>query len=403
MKNQKSEPKKSLNILLAISGGIAAYKCCELTRLFVKEGHSVKVIMTKHAKRFITPLTMETLSGKRVYTDLFRKESFSTEHITLSKWADCLLVAPATANVIGKFANGIADDILSTVYLSFTKPVIIAPAMHTEMYRHPAVDTNMQKLKSLGVHFIDAGSGQLASGDVGEGRLAEPAIIKASALAILGKKKEFEGLKVVITAGPTREHLDPVRFISSPSTGKMGIALAKEAYLRGANVILVHGPMETKTDLPVKSIPVTTAKDMLRAVNNNRNCDIFISAASVSDYAPKTRAGDKIKKDGNDFILSLEENPDILATFSKKYGKGKVIVGFAAETSDIISNAKSKLTSKKLDMIVANDVKSSNSGFASDTDRATLVYRNGKIESLGLLDKKNLAGIIFDRISRMIR
>ena len=395
---KKEANSKKLNIILGVSGGIAAYKCCELVRMFIKEGHSIKVVMTNNAKKFITPLTMETLSGNKVYTSLFKKESFSTEHITLSKWGDVLIVAPATANVIGKFAYGIADDILSTLFLSFPKPVIIAPAMHKEMYSHKIVVENILKLKNIGINFIDAEKGELASGDIGEGRLADPQAIKNFTISLMNKKKELSGKRVLITAGPTHEKIDPVRFISSPSSGKMGIALAREAERRGADVTFIHGHLKSSPDFLGKKISVTTAKEMNKEVIANKRCDIFISTAAVSDFAPKTFSPSKIKKDAAKLSLELVKNPDILENFSKNYGKHKIIVGFAAETENLDENAREKLRKKKLDMIVANDVSRKDSGFGTDTNLVTIFYKNGRKEKLPILEKSKVAEIIFDRI-----
>jgi len=400
MKKERNN-SKNFNIILGIPGGIAAYKCCELIRLFVKNGHRVKVILSKHGKKFITPLTLETLSGNQVYTDLFSKNSFSTEHISFSKWGDILVVAPATANMIGKFANGIADEILSTIYISFGKPVFIAPAMHTEMWNHPAVQENILKLKKIGVYFIHPESGELASGDVGEGRLADVKTIYDFVFLTLLKKKDLLGKRILITAGPTVEHIDPVRFISSPSSGKMGVCLAREAFERGGKVILVHGPIKTKIDFPVKTLSVQSADEMNRAVLQNKECDIFISSAAVSDYRSKSQFKDKIKKNESDLTIELTRNPDIIENFSKMYGKNKVVVGFAAETSNILKHAKEKLHSKKLDLIVANDVLEKDSGFNSDTNKVTMIFKNGRFEKLPLLPKSEVAKIIFDRITAM--
>lgn len=394
----KKKDKEQLNILLGITGCIAAYKACELIRLFTRSGHNVKVALSRNGAEFITPLTLETLSENRIYCDLFDRESFSTEHISLSKWADVMLVAPATANIIGKFAAGIADDIISTLYLSFKGPVLVAPAMHTEMLKHPAVESNLEIIKSYGVAVIEPEKGELASGDWGEGRFPGVKKIRDAVLSTLSKKKDLKGKKILITAGPTKEYLDPVRYISSPSSGKMGIALAKEAENRGAKVTLIHGPISLDPDISGKVIAVNTAEEMERAVFKNSDCNIFISSAAVSDFAPRKRSSQKIKKNDSSLNIELEPTTDILKKFSQEKGKKKIIVGFAAESNDITKNAILKSKDKKLDLIVANDISLKESGFGSNMNRATIIRKNGKKEKLPLMSKNALAGIIFDRI-----
>jgi len=397
-----TKPEKNLNIILGITGGIAAYKACDLIRLFTKAGHNVKVILTDNGSRFVTELTLETLSGNRVYKSLFGKDSFSTEHITLSKWADALLVAPASANIIGKFASGIADDLLSTMFLSFAGPVIVAPAMHTEMYTNSIVRQNMDRLQAAGVNIIPAESGDLASGDKGEGRFPDSSKIRDITLALLTKKKDLLNRNILITAGPTIEKIDPARFISSPSSGKMGVALAREAEKRGAKVTLVHGPLGISHGLTAaKVIEVKSASEMNSAVLGIRNCDVFIGTAAVSDYSPRAYSPQKIKKNSHGLNLELKRNPDVIANFAMKYGRKKIIVGFAAESNDVVKNARRKLKEKRLDMIVANDISRGDSGFGSDMNRIILIGRGNKTEKFPLMHKSQAARIIMDRISRI--
>jgi phosphopantothenoylcysteine decarboxylase/phosphopantothenate--cysteine ligase len=383
-------------IILCVTGGIAAYKSAEILRELIKLNANVHVIMTKNAQEFITPLTFQTLSRNPVSSNLFSlTQESNIGHISLADRGELFVIAPATANIIGKIANGIADDLLTTTIMATKAKVLIAPAMNVNMYRNPVVRENIEKLKKRGYYIIDPGVGELACGYEGEGRLAEIEDIIYEIINLLNTK-DLKDENILVTGGPTREFIDPVRFISNPSSGKMGYAIAKRAYLRGAKVILISGPAAIRPPKGVKLISVDSAEDMKDAVFNNLNgISILIKAAAVADYRPKVRNEEKIKKDKDILNLELERNPDIL----EEIGKNKdniFLVGFAAETTDIISNAKDKLIRKNLDLIVVNDIKKGI--FTSDKNEVIIIDTDGNIKEVPLMNKERIADIILDSI-----
>ncbi len=396
---QESKMLKGKKIVLGVSGGIAAYKACELVSRLKKLNADVHVIMTASAAEFVTPLTFQSLSLNQVACDMFESPKYwEIEHISLAKLADVLVIAPATANVIGKLAVGIADDMLTTTVMATKAKVIIAPAMNTNMYENPIVQRNIDKLKELGYSFVEPEEGRLACGDVGRGKLADPAVIESAIIEALSPKQDFSGKNVLVTAGPTREAIDPVRFISNHSTGKMGYAIAEKAAKRGANVYLVSGPTNLVTPEGVTRFDVVSAKEMLSQVMELfPKCDIVIKAAAVADYAPATAYSQKVKKASDDMELKLVKNPDILYELGKIKGD-KIIVGFAMETEKLIENASLKVRKKNLDFIVANDLNEAGAGFAADTNVVKLIDREGNIESIPLKKKHEVADIILDRI-----
>ena len=363
------------DIVLGITGGIAAYKGAELVRQMVKRGARVHVVMTRSAREFITPLTLQTLSGNAVFTELFTLyEEKEIGHISLAQRAQVLLIAPATANIIGKIAHGIADDVLSTVAMAMKAPVLMAPAMNEAMWNNPVVQDNIAALKKRGCHFIDPGRGDLACGAQGIGRMADNEDIIDELEALLSVK-DFSGKSVLVTAGPTREKIDPVRYISNPSSGKMGYAIARAFRLRGARVTLVSGPAAIAPPRGVRYVPVETAEEMRAAVGKYfTNASIVVKAAAVGDYRPRTAAAQKIKKTDAALELRLERTRDILAELGKKKGQ-KILVGFAAETDNVKSNALEKLKKKNLDLMVANDVSKPGIGFGSDTNEVQLILQ----------------------------
>ncbi len=390
-----------MNILLAITGGIAAYKCAELVRLMKKEGFDVKVIMTENAVRFITPLTMGVLSENRVYTSLFSDDEEDNEirHILLSRWADMLVVAPASANVISKVANGAADDLLSTTLLAFKGKVVFVPAMNKDMYHNPIFRENMQFLSKKGYYFIETEKGSLACGEVGDGRMSSPAVILDYIKKMISKGNSLCGKRVLITAGATREAIDSVRFISNYSSGKMGFALAEVARRRGAEVVLVTGPTSLSDIDGVKTIRVESAENMKDAVFTYfKEADIFIAAAAVADFKPAQRFEGKIKKEGQELLhLELRKNVDILKEASGKKEK-QILIGFAAEAKDLKENALLKLKSKNLDYIIGNDITREDSGFGTDTNKVIIIKKDGNIIDLPLLTKYKVAEYLFDLI-----
>ncbi len=392
-------------VVLGVSGGIAAYKACDIVSKLRKEDINVNVIMTKHAAEFVSALTFQSLSQNSVAVDMFDQvENWDIEHISLAKKADVFLIAPATANIIGKIANGIADDMLSTTVMATKAPVLIAPAMNTNMYENTITQTNISKLKSLDYKFIEPRYGRLACGDIGQGKLADTDLIVDSVKFLLDRSNELKGKNVLVTAGPTQESIDPVRFISNRSTGKMGYALAYEAALMGAKVTLITGP--TKLEIPYgmhEVIYIKSAAEMYEAVIDRfDNIDIVIKAAAVADYKPKYVSDSKIKKSDSDLSLELDRNKDILFELGKRK-TNQILVGFAAETNDLLENAKKKLTKKNLDFIVANDLKQEGAGFATDTNIAKLIFSNGKIEELPIMTKKELSKRIYDKIIYIIQ
>jgi phosphopantothenoylcysteine decarboxylase/phosphopantothenate--cysteine ligase len=389
---------KGKEIILGVTGGIAAYKAVELLRLLTKAGAGVHVIMTGAATEFVTPLTFQTLSMNPVSTSLFNLISErEIGHISLADRADLFIIAPATANVIGKLASGIADDMLTTTVMATKAPVLIAPAMNVNMYQNPLYRENEAKLKRHGFLFVEPASGMLACGWEGEGKLQETQVIFEEALAALSKK-DLAGENILVTAGPTREELDPVRYISNHSSGKMGYAIAGAARRRGARVMLVTGPTCLAEPYGVETVQVTTALDMRLAIMDRlEESTMVIKAAAVADYRPARRAALKIKKSAGSHTLELEKNPDILGELGEMKGK-RLLVGFAAETDDLVGNAGKKLAEKNLDMVVANDISLEGAGFNVDTNIVKLLFRDGTVEDLPLMGKQALADIILDRV-----
>ena len=389
-------------IVLGVCGGIAAYKAVEIVSRLKKAGASVQVIMTQGATKFVTPLTFRELSGNPVVHTMWDEpKTWNVEHIAIASWADCFLLAPATANIIGKLAHGIADDMLSTTLLATTAPVILAPAMNTNMYLNPITQQNIEKLRGVGYRFIEPGTGSLACGTSGPGRLPEPMDIVRAVEELLMENLDLSGKKILVTAGGTREPIDPVRFIGNRSSGKMGYALAEAAAQRGATVILISGPVHLPPPPGVTTILVESARQMRDAVMAEfAECDIVIKAAAVADYRVSHQASHKIKKTDDNLTLILEKNPDILAELGQ-LKKNQVLVGFAAETEDLIGHAADKLRRKKADMIVANDVSLPGAGFNYDTNVVKLLYKDGRVEELPKMSKKELAGLILDRITAL--
>jgi phosphopantothenoylcysteine decarboxylase/phosphopantothenate--cysteine ligase len=393
---------KDKKIIVAISGGIAAYKAADLVRAFVKKGAFVKVIMTENATKFITPLTLQTLSSNPVFIDMFSliKES-EISHISLAQYADIFVVAPATANVIGKIASGIADDLLTTTIMATKSPVLICPAMNTNMYTNAIVQENIAKLALRGYYFVDPQCGELACKATGSGRLAESSDIIEEVECIL-TEKDLVGERVLVTAGPTREPLDPVRYISNYSSGKMGYALATAARRRGADVLLISGPTSLKPPRGVKLVPVESAVEMQTAVMNClADSTIIIKAAAVADYRPAILSKTKIKKRRGPLVISLERNPDIIFEAGKKKKKNQVLVGFAMESEDLIENAQKKLKDKRMDFIVANDLTQEGAGFQSDTNVVKIIDKQGSIKDLPKMGKIEVANAIFDCVKQI--
>jgi phosphopantothenoylcysteine decarboxylase / phosphopantothenate---cysteine ligase len=392
---QETQPK---TIVLGVTGGIACYKAVELTRLLVKDGFRVQVVMTHGAMEFITPLTFQTLSGQPVASETFNlTQESEIGHINVADSADLFVIAPATANIIGKMAAGIADDLLTTVLMATRAPVLIAPAMNIHMYANPVLQENLRKLRRVGYYLMEPADGYLACGYEGKGRLPEPEMILEEVRALL-RKKDLGGEKMLITAGPSREPLDPVRYISNRSSGKMGYAMARAALRRGAEVALVSGPTGIEPPMGARVIPVITAAEMRAAVLKEfATCTTVIMAAAVADYRPAGAANKKMKRETGPLELRLEPNPDILKELGAMKD-GKFLVGFAAETEELTANAKKKLNAKNLDMIVANDVTREGSGFDGDTNIATILDRSGAARSLPLMTKDELADEIFDHM-----
>lgn len=388
--------------MLGITGGIAAYKCAPLVREFVKRGAEVKVVMTPLAKQFITPLTMATLSKNPILVDFFNPENGEwNSHVNLGMWADVYLIAPATANTIGKMANGVADNLLLTSYLSAKCPVFFAPAMDLDMYKHPAVQKNIATLISYGNHVIEPGTGFLASGLEGKGRMAEPADIVAALENFFESKSDMAGKKVMITAGPTYEKIDPVRFIGNYSSGKMGFALAEECADRGAEVTLIAGPTSLKTvNGKINRINVESAQQMYdAAVENSPSADVQILCAAVADYRPSVTADKKIKREKTgEMTLTLVPNPDIAAALGKIKRENQVNVGFALETNDEATNAKDKCARKNFDFIVMNSLKDKGAGFQVDTNKITIFTAGGDVVEYPLKTKKEVAADIVDAV-----
>lgn len=406
-----SEPQSvdsKSKVALGVCGGIAAYKAVEVLRGLQQAGCTVRVAMTPRACEFVQPLTFKALSGTHVIVDDYAPDNPDPiAHITFSQSADLLIVAPATANIIAKFANGVADDFLTSTYLACSAPVLLAPAMNTTMWEHPATQRNLQKLRSDGVHIIEPDAGEMACGTIGPGRLSEPDRIVAAALELLngsnhGRLRDLTGERFLITVGATREDIDPVRFISNRSSGKMGFALAAAATQRGAEVTTVTGITTVQPPVGVKVIKVKSAEEMAEAVRDElQGSTIFIGAAAVADYRPAKQAAQKIKKHSDSLTLELERTPDILAHASANRHERLLVIGFAAETENVLANAQGKLRSKNLDIVVANDVALANSGFDSDTNTISIITRENEPLGLPSMSKAAAANQVLDAIVRL--
>jgi len=396
-----NENKK--RVALCVSGGIAAYKAVEVLRGLQKAGCDVRVSMTKRACEFITPLTFRALSGSHVVVDDYAPDNPDPiAHITFSQSVDLLLVAPATANIIAKFANGIADDFLSTTYLASNAPVLIAPAMNTTMLLHPATQRNLKRLKEDGVRIVEPDSGEMACKTIGPGRLSEPERIVAIALEMLSAKQDLTGEKILITTGATREEIDPVRFISNHSSGKMGFAIAQAAHTRGADVTVIAGAATAEPPYGVRIVRAISAQEMFDAVQKEiSNATVFIAAAAVADYRPSQRAGNKIKKNNDEMTIALEKTQDILAEAAQTKRNGLLVIGFAAETNEVVAYAKSKLERKNLDAIIANDITQTGAGFNTDTNIITIITRDREPIALPMMSKLEAANCILDEMKNL--
>ena len=395
---------KDKNILLGVTGGIAAYKIANLASMLKKQGANVKVIMTENACQFITPMTFETLTAQKVYTDTFdRNFEFKVDHIELGKWADVFLIAPATANVIGKLANGIADDMLTTTALAMRCPIVVSPAMNTTMFENKVVKHNIMKLRTYGMDIILPASGHLACGDSGAGKMPEPEMLLEYIKRAVYKKKDLVGKKVCVSAGPTREAIDPVRYISNNSTGKMGVEIAKMAAYRGAKVSLIMGPSNVFVPDFISRIDIKSAEDMYEEIMKiSDSQDIIIKAAAVADYTPANYSDEKIKKKDGDLSIELSRTKDILKELGERKEnnpKKQFICGFSMETENMEENSKNKLAKKNADMIVANNVKVEGAGFGTDTNVVTIFTKDNEIR-LDKLSKTEVAEKIFDEIVR---
>jgi len=393
-----------MKIALGVTGGVAAYKAAELVRRLQQEKLDVQVVMTRGAREFITPLTFAAITGKKVITEMFGAEESglanvesAIEHIAVAQRIDLLLVAPATADILGKFAHGIAEDFLGTLYLATKAPVVVAPTMNVNMWEHPATQANLATLRARGVHVVDPDEGYLACGMTGAGRLAATETIAQKVFEVLGMRRDLAGKTVLVTAGPTREALDPVRFLTNRSSGKMGYAVAEAAIRRGGRVILISGPTDLKIPEAVEWVPVNTAEEMRGAVRDRAaEADIVIMAAAVADYRPSAASASKLKRSEGRLTLELEATPDILAELGRE-PSARILVGFAAETGDIAVNARAKLSRKGADMIVANDVTREGAGFDTDTNIVTLFLRDGRDIALPKMPKLDVANRILDQ------
>ena len=394
---------KNIKIIFGVSAGIAAYKALELVRLLVKEGAEVRVVMSANAHKFVTPLTFEALSRSPVYYSLFDAQR-SMEHIRVTENADLLVVAPATASILAKMANGLADDPLSCSHLAFNGPVLVAPAMNQEMWEHAAVKQNIATLKSRGVEFIDPEPGELACGVIGQGRLADINVILDKIKNYFIPRGDLNSIRFLITAGPTHEAIDPIRYLSNPSSGKMGYALAEQVMARGGEAILISGPTNLKPPLGVDFKPCKKADEMNCLVQEHlEECDVLVMAAAVGDFAAENLEKEKIKKQGDKGLtLKLVATKDILLEVAKR-NLGKVIVGFAAETQNLVESALEKLKKKNLDLIVANDISSPGIGFQSDSNKVTIIDREQNIENLPLKSKHEIADLLLDRILSIVK
>ena len=390
---------KGKTVVLGVTGGIAAYKIANLASMLVKQHANVRVIMTQNATNFITPTTFETLTGKKCLVDTFdRNFEFQVEHVSLAKQADIFMIAPATANVIAKVAHGLADDMLTTTFLACRSPKYIVPAMNTQMYENPITQDNLNLCRKYGMHVIEPASGYLACGDTGAGKMPEPETLFEYILQELACEKDLAGKKVLVTAGPTREAIDPVRYITNHSTGKMGYAIARAAARRGAEVTLVSGPVDLKAPLGVRLVPVISAKDMFDAVTSvSAEQDAIIKAAAVADYRPAVVGAEKTKKSDGNMNIELERTDDILAWLGVHRREGQVLCGFSMETQNMLENSRAKLAKKNVDMIVANSLRTAGAGFGTDTNLVTVITKDGA-EELELMSKEQVAHELLNRI-----
>ena len=395
---------KDKTVVIGVSGGIAVYKTLDVVSRLRKLGVNVNVIMTKSATEFVTPLSFQSLSQNYVVCDMFEDpKTWDVEHISLAKRADVFLIAPATANVIGKIANGIADDMLTTTVMATKAKVLIAPAMNTNMYENPILQRNINTLKELGYNFVEPESGRLACGDTGKGKLASPETIVDEVVKLLSKGQDLKGKSIIVTAGPTVESIDPMRYITNRSTGKMGYSIAKEAIERGADVTLITGPTNLTPPQNLKKlVKIESAKDMYEAVlaNVDEN-DVVIKSAAVADYKPKNYSNKKIKKSDDDLVIELDRNKDIAQEIGK-IKNNKILVGFAAETNDLIENASLKIKKKNLDFIVANDLTKEGAGFGVDTNIVKIIDKEGNITEYPKMKKEEVANIILDKIKELL-
>ena len=390
---------KGKTVILGVTGGIAAYKSAWLTSLLVKAGADVQVIMTEHAREFIAPLTFEALTNQRCHTDTFdRNHEYSTEHVSLASRADAVIIAPATANVIAKLACGIADDMLTTTVLACDCPKIVVPAMNTRMYENPVTRDNLEKLRKYGVTVVEPAAGRLACGDVGKGKMPEPDVLFQYVLMACAFEKDMAGKKVLVTAGPTQERIDPVRYITNHSTGRMGYSIAKICALRGAEVTLVTGQTALEPPLFVDVVPVVSARDMYEAVvERSGEMDVIIKAAAVADYRPAVTSDEKIKKSDGDMAIDMERTDDILGYLGSCKKPGQFLCGFSMETQNMLENSRAKLERKNLDIIVANNLKVKGAGFGTDTNVVTIITADMEKE-LELMSKDEVAARLLDEI-----
>lgn len=390
---------KGKTVILGVTGGIAAYKSAWLTSLLVKAGADVQVIMTEHAREFIAPLTFEALTNQRCHTDTFdRNHEYSTEHVSLASRADAVIIAPATANVIAKLACGIADDMLTTTVLACDCPKIVVPAMNTRMYENPVTRDNLEKLRKYGVTVVEPAAGRLACGDVGKGKMPEPDVLFQYVLMACAFEKDMAGKKVLVTAGPTQERIDPVRYITNHSTGRMGYSIAKICALRGAEVTLVTGQTALDPPLFVDVVPAVSARDMYEAVvERSGEMDVIIKAAAVADYRPAVTSDEKIKKSDGDMTIDMERTDDILGYLGSCKKPGQFLCGFSMETQNMLENSRAKLRKKNLDMIVANNLKVKGAGFGTDTNVVTIITADMEKE-LELMSKDEVAARLLDEI-----
>ena len=395
---------KDKTVVIGVSGGIAVYKTLDVVSRLRKLGVNVNVIMTKSATEFVTPLSFQSLSQNYVVCDMFEDpKTWDVEHISLAKRADVFLIAPATANVIGKIANGIADDMLTTTVMATKAKVLIAPAMNTNMYENPILQRNINTLKELGYNFVEPESGRLACGDTCKGKLASPETIVDEVVKLLSKDQDLKGKSIIVTAGPTIESIDPMRYITNRSTGKMGYSIAKEAIERGADVTLITGPTNLTPPQNLKKlVKIESAKDMYEAVLENLDeNDVVIKSAAVADYKPKNYSNKKIKKSDDDLVIELDRNKDIAQEIGK-IKNNKILVGFAAETNDLIENASLKIKKKNLDFIVANDLTKEGAGFGVDTNIVKIIDKEGNITEYPKMKKEEVANIILDKIKELL-